>query len=1563
MPDASNLQTSFLGGEWTPYIQGRVDRPDYRSALNVCRNAYPVEEGPWTRRSGTAQSIPTRGGLPARVRSFAFSNSTPYTMEFTQGHLRFFSGPTLALDTAQSIVSSISTADPAVLSLALAPGWLTNDQIMFNLQDKDPQANATNILGRAWVVTKIDSTHYSVSDAVTGVNLDGSTVSLGTSVVVATRILDFVTPYQTADLDATRIVQANNNGQDVVVALHGKYNPYVLSTVQQPVPGLQSFGSFTWGQTNLLDGPYFDPPADGSFLTPSGTAGQITLTVSYTAWSGSTSYQIGDSVTYAGHSYTSLINGNLNNQPDISTSDWQLNSSGTAGINNGNGFQQTDVGRAIRLLSEPAAWNIGTAYAIGNTVKWNGAYYQALKANTGGGSTNTQPDLDTIDWAVTTSAYTWTWATVLSVQSTTQVTVQLRGGNLLYTLPIHTYRLGVYSTTTGFPTCGCFSDGRLWLGGAQPNRFDASKSNDIFNFAPTYPDGTVADDSAIAEVFNAKDANTIYWFHPEAQGIVAGTKGGEWFITASNLNDPITPTSIKANRVTFFKCAPVEPVRTPLSLCFVQLKQQKVFEYISDVYSGKFSGTNLSLTGKHFCTAGIAELAYVQELYPIVWCRMNDGTLASISYKRESPFGTQPASYSGWAGHPLGSGRSVIGITAGPSQDGTLDALTLVTQDPATGICYVGVMASTFDESTSIYNAWFVDSGKAPESAVWSGSTVKLYGYTDYIGQSLDVWGCGLDLGAYTVAADGSITLTLDQQGSLFTTALFQSLGSQTFATEGVIANNGNPNTGQLPPTAGIQQMIPSADMSGGISVSPTLPDWRSNRTWIMFQGAGTGHGLRYFNYASGAQLSWASAQTIFGNGSDNVQSPSTLGFDGNIYFTTSGANSPVLAQVNSSLQVVSEFGVANSGTSSGATSFANPRSMAPLSCGGVNYLVSTSIYVHYGDRGYGTEVTVISTGGATPISGPAVAGRAGGAGNPPGVVAPLGASTNTGTMSYLTPPDNAGNRYIDEDLGYVSRGETFARGYHAYGSCYVLGGWSTSNSNYRPMGLYRVVVDNQGTPATFINRLGKITPNQIEAGWAHFNFYSGLVYDGTDKNVIFFVGNQAAPAYSSVASYQPWNVVLGSNGHDFGCSPAPGNSLFPQNINNTVTNVDPASALWSNATTYSSGQLVTFVTGGATHYFQSLINSNLNNTPAANNAAIWSSLVTYPSSTQVSYNQNYYTAQITISIVQPGGNPAYSAGTTYASGQVVQYNNSAYQSLINSNTGNQPDTHPADWQLVWQFNAVDWFDYGPCWIDLGINNPTHANYMVKFNTQTGVVQWTLPIDALPPTPDGLNQTNINFGRYAYLSPVPTSGNYNLYFVNTLTGALVSTTIVNGVGVTGGQAYDDYTGRMLMLCNYTRNVGNPNNPLPLGATPAGFTGQWAAFEPPTPVTPLSYYAPFVAGKTFTSQGQLLRALAPQEAGAANGPALGKTRRTHQAALLVQESQGMSIGTDFVHMNPLTFVLPDNTTPLPLSTLFSGIHWTDIDDDYSFDSMLAWQITRPYPATVVAAGVFLHTQDR
>ena len=164
-------------------------------------------------------------------------------------------------------------------------------------------------------------------------------------------------------------------------------------------------------------------------------------------------------------------------------------------------------------------------------------------------------------------------------QSPYSITVSIQGPNLPNTNPIYAWRLGVYCDATGWPTCGAYHEGRLWLAGPVPNRFDASTADDPFNFAPTAYDGTVADSNAVSETLNAEDSEFINSMASTTNGIMMYTRAGEWLVSASRLDDPITPTSVQARKVSAWGSFNQETIKLPTAQAVIHGLQHKILEH------------------------------------------------------------------------------------------------------------------------------------------------------------------------------------------------------------------------------------------------------------------------------------------------------------------------------------------------------------------------------------------------------------------------------------------------------------------------------------------------------------------------------------------------------------------------------------------------------------------------------------------------------------------------------------------------------------------------------------------------------------------------------------------------------------------------------------------------------------------------------------------------------------------------------------------------------------------------------------------------------------------------
>lgn len=718
MGHGSFVQTSFLGGAWSPKAQGRMDSDRYKTALAQNTNYQALEEGSLSRRVGTkwiGHTLPSTPGstAPARVIGFDFQTDNPYQLEFSDGFLRLIQGEAYVTD-ATLQVTSISSATPAVVLTSTAHGLSNNDIVIFDLPRTSWFAAWSNLMNRHFIVSVVDTTHFGLIDAVPQSNIIGADVALtGGAGYNVKRIAKIVSPYVNGDWKNIRAFQTT----DTLVLLCPGYAPRKLVADNSVAVG------FSLQLMTFTDGPYFDINTTATTFTLSAKTGSVTLTAS-----------------------------------------------AVTGINNGAGFQTTDVGRLVRLYTRPADWDAtSNSYVVGDQVFYtDGNAYTAIKNDNGPAANHgiAAPPTNIDHWSLLAYMPFWCYGTITARTSTTQVTVSLVTP-AFNTLATATWQLGAYSVTSGYPTCGTFHEGRLWLGGVIPNRLDASQPGDMTLWSPTEPDGTVADSSGLSFTVTAPESNPIFWMQTDESGLIFGTQSSEWRIKASTLDDPITPTSVQARRISKFGSANIEPILAHRMHVFVQRQGRKVIELgqAAPIADGTLALTtsNLTLTAAHLTISGIAELAWVQEPNPTIWARRNDGVLVGCSYKREGD-----SVYAAWDDTSFGDPfnnfpSSVSSISSGPSVDGTGDRLYLVVSDGRdTSQHNVITTVREFDDEQDDEESWFVDGGiiatlaKLATKGVEGFDGIRIGGCLPFLGGNASVVIGGIDCGDFPVQGFGS---------------------------------------------------------------------------------------------------------------------------------------------------------------------------------------------------------------------------------------------------------------------------------------------------------------------------------------------------------------------------------------------------------------------------------------------------------------------------------------------------------------------------------------------------------------------------------------------------------------------------------------------------------------------------------------------------------------------------------------------------------------------------------------------------------------------------------------
>ncbi len=419
-----------------------------------------------------------------------------------------------------------------------------------------------------------------------------------------------------------------------------------------------------------------------------------------------------------------------------------LTASAVTGINSNTGFQTTDVGRLVRFKS--------------------GA--------------------------------TWGYATITARTSTTVVTATVTNA-FAGTAASTSWRLGIWSNTTGFPVAGTFFEDRLVLGGADdfPQRWDASNSSDYNNFAPTDTSGTVTNAHSIGFTLNSSDVNGIKWIKDNEKGLLIGTSRGEWLAKASSLGEALTPTNVTAKPSTRHGSEPVEPVQAGKVVLFVQRAARKLREltYVFEVDG--FKAPDMTLLAEHITDPSIYELAYQEQPQNVVWAIRSDGVLLGFTYERDQDV-------TAWHRHELG-GQSdadamfipiIESIACVPHPDGTRDEVYMVVQRYINGGVkrYIELMSDTWHDGMSQEDAFHVDSGFtqiSPDDRFFAGVTPASPDATDGVPYELGmkftpvVNGSVTDIRYYKAASEGAGTHVgkiWTDAGVLLTTVAFTSESS-----------------------------------------------------------------------------------------------------------------------------------------------------------------------------------------------------------------------------------------------------------------------------------------------------------------------------------------------------------------------------------------------------------------------------------------------------------------------------------------------------------------------------------------------------------------------------------------------------------------------------------------------------------------------------------------------------------------------------------------------------------------------------------------------------------------
>ncbi len=354
---------------------------------------------------------------------------------------------------------------------------------------------------------------------------------------------------------------------------------------------------------------------------------------------------------------------------------------------------------------------------------------------------------------------TWGYAKITSYTSDLIVNADVKS-DFGATTAQAAWRLGLWSDTTGYPSCATFFEDRLCFGGNTntEQRLDASRTGDYENFAPTDIDGTVVADHAISVTLSSDDVQVIRWMKGTDRSLLIGTVEGEWEVRPSTQGEALTATNIAAKQPGSRGSYNAQAIRAGDAILFIQKAKRKLRELAYVFESDKFKSPDMTVISEHITRSGLEEVAYQKEPQSIVWGRRTDGVLLGFTYERDQKV-------LGWHSHTLGGFSDaaktkapvVESLATIPAADGSRDELWGVVKRYINGGTkrYFEYLSKMWENGDDQKDAFHVDCGLTYDDA----AATTISGLHHLVGETLE---CLVDGAAHpdvTVNSIGQVTL------------------------------------------------------------------------------------------------------------------------------------------------------------------------------------------------------------------------------------------------------------------------------------------------------------------------------------------------------------------------------------------------------------------------------------------------------------------------------------------------------------------------------------------------------------------------------------------------------------------------------------------------------------------------------------------------------------------------------------------------------------------------------------------------------------------------------------
>lgn len=703
------IQATFSRGQLTRELHARTDIDHFRQGLRLCRNWLVLRHGGLTRRPGTIYAGAARySNKKCVLLPFVFSESQAYVLEFGDLYVRFWTngGQVTSGGSPYTVVTPYGEADLGNIQIAQS-----GDAIYIACEGHAPR-KLTRSSETSWAISTIvfEDGPYLEEDP------QGTTMTPAATGAVH--------PFMTSNTAPSGTVADSAGHSDA-----WKIFDTDLTTEATAISGRSGWYSYTFGGTTekvadaywIVAGDTY-PDAAPSIWTFEGYTGSAWVVLDTrdgeTGWGRSERryFEFVNETGYRAYRILWTVNdGNANSyiaglgihERAENQTAFDLTASSATGINGGDGFKNTDVGRSIRIYS-----------------------------------TNRK----------------WQWAKIVSRTSSTVVTIQLYGHALPNFSPVARWKLSCFSDGDGYPRAVGFYKERLAWAGTEtsPRTLWLSRSADYENHGVSEP--IVADD-AITVTVTGGQLNLINWL-AEGEDLLIGTSGSMRTLGQATANAAFSATNVDQKVQSHVGAKRTYPVMVQRMAIFADRYGTRLYEYGPDPQSasGGYATPELTILSADLFSAGVSKMVMQPQPHNLVWAAMADGGVVTTTYERnQQVVGSSVQEF---------DNAEVESVCVIPGTHADRTWFVMKRSINGSTVRYVEYLSMPYDGSTvPLDEAVYSDCSYQYDGV----ATSSISGLAFLAGETVGIMADGVDIGDAAVSGTGVLTLPRGKTASKVT--------------------------------------------------------------------------------------------------------------------------------------------------------------------------------------------------------------------------------------------------------------------------------------------------------------------------------------------------------------------------------------------------------------------------------------------------------------------------------------------------------------------------------------------------------------------------------------------------------------------------------------------------------------------------------------------------------------------------------------------------------------------------------------------------------------------------